>query len=144
MDQLSVRFGNTQPIKVFKLKEGDNPIERFQDIFKSIDKNQEFDKQLEELYLNGKSTIGVNATLSHLSPLKYWSKLMNSWDIGITSIGTTFEFQVGIQLLASKKPILFDIISLLTLHHIEAFETLGKIDNKKYVAKTTIEIIETK
>ncbi|MBS1570835.1 MAG: hypothetical protein JST62_00355 [Bacteroidetes bacterium] len=142
MDQLSVRFGNTQPIKVFKLKEGDNPLEQFQDIFKSIDKNQEFDKQLEELYLKGKSTIGVNANLSNLSPLKYWSKLMNSWDIGITSIGTTFEFQIGLQLLASNKPIIFDIISLLTLLHIDAFETLSKLVNKKYVTKSTIEIIE--
>lgn len=142
MDQLYVRFGNTQPIKVFKLKEGENPIEQFQDIFKSIDKNQEFDQQIEQLYAEGKSTIGVNANLSHISPLKYWGKLMNSWDIGITSIGTTFEFQIGLQLLASNKPIVFDIISLLTLHHINAFDSLGKIENKKYVTKSTIEVIE--
>ncbi len=67
---------------------------------------------------------------------------MNSWDIGITSIGTTFEFQIGVQLLASNKPIVFDIISLLTLHHIDAFEALGKIENKKYVTKSTIDVIE--
>ena len=75
MDQLYIRFGNTQPIKVFKLKDGENPIDQFQDIFNSIDKNQEFDQQIEQLYVAGKSTIGVNASLSHISPLKYWSKL---------------------------------------------------------------------
>ena len=142
MDQLSVRFGNTQPIKVFKLREGDNPLEQFGDIFQNIDRAHEFDKEAEKLYLEGKTTIGVNATLSSVSPIKYWGRLVNTWDTGIISIGRQFEHQIGIQLLNTDKPMVFDIIGLLTLFNTDGFPLLSHREGRKVVAKSTLEIIQ--
>lgn len=142
MDQLYLRFGNSQPIKVFHVKPGKEPTEQFQDLFKMIDSAHDFDNQVEQLYKQGKTTIGVNARLTGVSPIKYWGKLVTSYENGIISIGTTLEFQLGMQQLALSKPLVLDITALLTLFHSKSFHLLEKLNNKKIITRSTQDILE--
>lgn len=142
MDQIGVRFNNTGPIKVMHLTPGKSPQDSLSQFLKSIDSNIEFDRNVEELYKNGKSTIGVNANLTSLSPLKYWGKLASSPEIGVYSVWTKVEMQIGLNLLESGKDIVLDITALCSLFHLDALPLLQKISNKKYVTKSTVELIE--
>lgn len=142
MDQLYLRFGNSQPIKVFRVKPSEEPTEQFQDIFKMIDSAHDFDKEVEQLYRQGKTTIGVNARLSGVNPIKYWGKLVSSYDNGIVSIGTTLEFQIGMQQLALGKPLILDITALLTCFHTKSFHLLEKLGNHKIITRSTLEVLE--
>ncbi len=142
MDQLYLRFGNSQPVKVFHLKPSEEPNEQFQDIFRMVDSAHDFDKEIEQLYFQGNTTIGVNAQLSGLSPLKYWGKLVSSYHLGVISIGTTLEFQLGMQQLSLEKPLIIDITALLTLFHANAFHLLEKVKNQKIITRSTLEVVE--
>jgi len=138
---LETRFRDQTPIKVMKLKPGGVSKENLSKMLAPIDKAISFDNEMEKLYKQGESTIGVNASISGLNPIKYWSKLVANPDIGIHAIGPIAESQIAMSQLEIGKDLILDITALLALSQLNVLPVLSKIKNKKYVTQSTVDLI---
>jgi len=141
MNLIQTRFGNDGPIKILQFNEGDNPIETIKTFINPLKNTKKSGKEIDDLYRLGKSTIGLNAKLLGISPIKYWDKLVQSPDLGVFSNGTPEELARGISLLDTHSPIVLDIVALLTLHNTNGFSLLAHLPQEKYVAQSTIDLI---
>ena len=116
--------------------------ERFEQMFKMIDQRQD---KIEELYKEKDLTIGTFTRLVGSNSLDTWGTLMGNRDLGIRcSIGDFDERKRVLNLLNQSNPKLaLDIISLMTLHCLDAADIVVNTFGKLYIAQSTIDEIQS-
>ena len=119
--------------------------ERFQPIFDRIDQQQEHLDQIEKLYKEKKITIGSFTGLVGHNSLDTWGSLMGNPELGIRcSIGDIEERNNALNLLNHSKPkLVVDIISLITLHSLDAADIVVSTFGKLCIAQSTIDELQS-
>ena len=118
--------------------------ERFQPIFDKIDQRQEYLDQIEKLYKEENITIGGFTRLVGSNSLDTWGTLMGNADLGIRCrIGTLEERSSILDLLNQSNPkLVLDIISLMTLHCLDAADVIVNTYGKLCIAQSTIDELQ--
>ena len=119
--------------------------ERFQPMFDRIDQRQEYLDQIEKLYKENNLTIGSFTQLVGSNSLDTWGSLMGIPELGIRcSIGDIEERNNALNLLNHSKPkLVVDIISLITLHSLDAADTVVSAFGKLCIAQSTIDELQS-
>ncbi len=119
--------------------------ERFEQMFKMIDQRQDKINKIEELYKENNLTIGTFTRLVGSNSLDTWGTLMGNRDLGIRcSIGDFDERKRVLNLLNQSNPKLaLDIISLMTLHCLDAADIVVNTFGKLYIAQSTIDELQS-
>ena len=119
--------------------------ERFQPMFDRIDQRQEYLDQIEKLYKENNLTIGQFAKLVGSNSLDTWGSLMGIPKLGIRcSIRDIEERSNVLNLLNRSKPKLaVDIISLITLHSLDAADIVVSAFGKLCIAQSTIDELQS-
>ena len=139
-------FPDTQGLQRIKMgppeKEGDLP-KGFQQILDHVRRSNEITTNVEELYKEGKITIGLFAKLINRNVLDVWGNLIRKPDVGIRcSQGNIEERNFAFALLNAKPKLVLDIISLITLHGINAADFIIRAFGKLAIAQSTIDLFQ--
>ena len=143
----SERFPDTQgfgPIQLDDSSDGsDDPtdIKDLQPIFDFADKRHEASLRIEEAYKENPLPIGTFTNLTGGTVLDTWGLLISKSDLGIRCCtGNSEEKNQALTLLGNPQPKLaVDIISLLTLHCLEAADIIIEAFGKLAIAQSTID-----
>ena len=121
-----------------------NDTERLQPIFDRIDQQQEHFDQIEKLYKEENITIGCFTNLVGGNSLDTWGPLMGNPELGIRcSIGDIEERNSILNRLNDSKPkLVVDIISLMTLHSLDAADIVVSMFGKLCIAQSTIDELQ--
>ncbi len=119
--------------------------EKFQPIFDRIDQQQEHFDQIEKLYKEENITIGCFTRLVGSNSLDTWGPLMGNPELGIRcSIGDIDERSSVLNRLNDSKPkLVVDIISLITLHSLDAADIVVSAFGKLCIAQSTIDELQS-
>ena len=119
--------------------------ERFQPIFDKIDQQQEHFDRIEKLYKEENITIGCFTNLVGSNSLNTWGSLMGNPELGIRcSIGGIEERSSILNRLNHSKPkLVVDIISLITLHSLDAADIVVSAFGKLCIAQSTIDELQS-
>ena len=119
--------------------------ERFEQMFKMIDQRQDKINKIKELYKEKDLTIGTFTRLVGSNSLDTWGTLMGNPDLGIRcSIGDIEERSSILNLLNHSKPKLaVDIVSLMTLHCLNAADIVVNTFGKLYITQSTIDELQS-
>ena len=122
-----------------------NDTERLQPIFDRIDQQQEHFDQIEKLYKEENITIGCFTRLVGSNSLDTWGPLMGNPELGIRcSIGDIEERSSVLNRLNDSKPkLVVDIISLITLHSLDAADIVVSAFGKLCIAQSTIDELQS-
>ena len=114
-----------------------------QPILEFTNKQHEASLEIENVYKEHLPPIGVFMNWTGRNVLDVWSLLINKPDLGIRCCeGSTEEKSRALALLKEPKPkLVADIISLITLHCLEAADTVVKTFGKLAVAQSTIDAL---
>ena len=145
--EFSDRFPETQGFGSIKLDDssGDSDdstdIKDLQPIFDFADKRHEASLRIEEAYKENPLPIGTFTNLTGGTVLDTWGLLISKSDLGIRCCtGNSEEKNQALTLLGNPKPKLaVDIISLLTLHCLEAADIIIEAFGKLAIAQSTID-----
>lgn len=140
------RFPKAQGLWATKLDDSDeiDDSEKFQDMLNLTDSQHEASLQTEEIYKETPMPIGAFAKLIGKNVLDTWGFLMNNPDLGIRCcIGNLKEKTQAFALLEASQPkLVVDLISLVTLHCLEAADTVVNAFGKLGVAQSTIDELQ--
>ena len=140
-------FPTDEGMEKIKLDDSDeiDDKERFQPMFDRIDQQQEYLDQIEKLYKEKYLTIGCFTNLVGSNSLDTWGSLMGNPELGIRcSIGDIEERSSVLNLLNHSKPkLVVDIISLITLHSLDAADTVVSAFGKLCIAQSTIDELQS-
>ena len=116
---------------------------KFQPIFDLTDKQYEESLRIEEVYKKMLPPIGVLASWMRVNVLGAWESLISNPDLGVRcSAGNFEEKRQALALLGDSQPkLVVDIISLMTLHCLEATDTVVKAFGKLGIAQSTIDLL---
>ena len=119
--------------------------ERFQPMFDRIDRHHEYILKIEELYKEENITIGCFTNLVGSNSLDTWGSLMSNSNLGIRcSIGGIEEKSSILNRLNDSKPkLVVDIISLITLHSLDAADIVVSTFGKLCIAQSTIDELQS-
>ena len=119
--------------------------EKFEQMFKMIDRRQDKINKIEELYKEKNLTIGTFTRLVGSNSLDTWGSLMGNPDLGIRcSIGDIEERSNVLNLLNHSNPKLaVDIVSLMTLHCLDAADIVVNTFGKLYITQSTIDELQS-
>lgn len=114
-----------------------------QPILELTNKQHEASLEIENVYKKHLPPIGVFMNWTGRNVLDVWSLLINKPDLGIRCfVGSAKEKSRAFNLLKEPKPkLVVDIISLITLHCLEAADTVVKTFGKLAVAQSTIDAL---
>ena len=120
-----------------------NDLSKFQPIFDLTDKQYEAVLQIEEVYKEKLPPIGVFASWMRGNVLGAWESLISNPNLGIRcSVGNFAERRQALVLLGDSQPkLIVDIISLMTLHCLEAADTVVNAFGKLGIAQSTIDLL---
>ena len=112
-----------------------------QPILELTNKQHEASLEIENVYKEHLPPIGVFMNWTGRNALDAWSLLINKPDLGIRCfVGSAEEKSQALNLLKELKPkLVVDIISLITLHCLEAADIVVKTFGKLAVAQSTID-----
>ena len=118
--------------------------ERFQQMFEMIDRRQDRINEIEKLYKEENLTIGTFTRYVGSNSLDTWGSLMGNPDLGIRcSIGDIEERSNVLNLLNhSNSKLVIDIISLITLHSLDAADIVVSTFGKLCIAQSTIDELQ--
>ena len=140
------RFPKAQGLWATKLDDSDeiDDSERFQDLLNLTDRQHEASLQAEEIYKEIPIPIGAFAKLMGRNILDTWGFLMSNPELGIRCcIGNPEEKTQAFALLEAPQPkLVVDLISLVTLHFIEASNTVVNAFGKLGIAQSTIDELQ--
>ena len=140
-------FPLDQSMDNIKLDDSDeiDDKKRFEKMFKMIDQRQEYLDQIEELYKEKNLTIGSFTRLVGSNSLDTWGSLMSNPELGIRcSIGDIEERSSILNRLNDSNPkLVVDIISLITLHSLDAADIVVSIFGKLCIAQSTIDELQS-
>ncbi len=119
--------------------------ERFQQMFEMIDRRQDKINEIEKLYKEENLTIGTFSRLVGSNSLDTWGTLMGNLDLGIRcGIGDLDDRNRLLNLLNDSNPkLVVDIISLITLHSLDAADIVVRAFGKLCVAQSTIDELQS-
>ena len=119
--------------------------ERFQPMFDRIDRHHEYILKIEELYKEENITIGCFTNLVGSNSLDTWGSFMGNPELGIRcSIGGIEERSSILNRLNDSKPkLVVDIISLITLHSLDAADIVVSTFGKLCIAQSTIDELQS-
>lgn len=132
-------------IKIGMPKEEGNLPEGFQTVLDELSRQHEIHIKVEQLYKDGTLTIGAFANLIGKNLIDVFGGMIGKPDLGIKCcIGTIDERNYAISLLNNhKKPkLIIDIISLQTLHGINAGDAIIRAFGKLGIAASTVDFIQ--
>ena len=114
-----------------------------QPILELTNKQHEASLEIENVYKEHLPPIGVFMNWTGRNVLDVWNLLINKPDLGIRCfVGNANEKSRALALLKESKPkLVVDIISLITLHCLEAADTVVKTFGKLAVAQSTIDAL---
>ena len=140
-------FPTDQGMETVKLDDSEeiDDKERFQPMFDRIDQHQEYLDKIEKLYKENNLTIGQFAKLVGSNSLDTWGSLMGNPELGIRcSIGDIEERSSVLNLLNHSNPkLVVDIISLMTLHCLDAADIVVSTFGKLCIAQSTIDELQS-
>ena len=112
-----------------------------QPILELTNKRHEASLKIENVYKELLPPIGAFMNLTRRNVLEAWSLLINKPDLGIRCfVGSGKEKFQALNLLKEPTPkLVVDIVSLITLHSLEAADTVVKTFGKLAVAQSTID-----
>ena len=118
--------------------------ERFQQMFEMIDQRQDRINTIEKLYKEDNITIGCFTGLVGSNSLDTWGSLMGNPELGIRcSIGGIEERSNVLNLFNHSNPkLVVDIISLITLHSLDAADIVVSTFGKLSIAQSTIDELQ--
>ena len=118
--------------------------ERFQPMLNKIDQQQEHFDQIEKLYKEENITIGRFTNLVGSNSLDTWGSLMGTPDLGIRCSISDIEERSRIlnRLNHSNLKLVVDIISLITLHSLDAADIVVRAFGKLCIAQSTIDELQ--
>ena len=118
--------------------------ERFQPMFDRIDRDHEHMLTIAELYKAENITIGCFTNLVDSNSLDTWGSLMVNPELGIRcGIGDLEERTNALNLLNHSQPkLVVDIISLITLHSLDAANIVVSAFGKLCIAQSTIDELQ--
>ena len=118
--------------------------ERFQQMFEMIDQRQDRINTIEKLYKEDNITIGCFTGLVGSNSLDTWGSLMGNPELGIRcSIGGIEERSNVLNLFNHSNPkLVVDIISLITLHSLDAADLVVSRFGKLSIAQSTIDELQ--
>ena len=144
--EFSDRFPKAQGLWATKLDDSDDidDSEKFQDLLNLTDKQHEESRQTEEIYKKIPIPIGAFAKLIRRNVLDTRGFLISNPDLGIRCcIGNLEEKTQAFALLEASQPkLIVDLISLATLHFLEAANTVVNSFGKLGVAQSTIDELQ--
>ncbi len=123
-------------------KETDDPA-KFQPLFDVVNQQHEALLRIEQAYKENPLPIGTLANLYDGNVLNAWSHLITKPDLGILCcVGNIEERRNALALLENSQPrLVVDLISLITLHCLEAADTVVKVFGKLCIAQSTIDAL---
>ncbi len=123
-------------------KETDDPA-YFQPLFDVVNQQHEDLLRIEQAYKENPLPIGTLANLYDGNVLNAWSHLITKPDLGILCcVGNIEEKRNALTLLENSQPkLVVDLISLITLHCLEAADTVVKVFGKLCIAQSTIDVL---
>ena len=140
-------FPTDQGMEMIKLDDSAeiDDKERFQPMLDRIDQRQEYLNQIEKLYKENNLTIGQFAILVGSNSLDTWGSLMSIPELGIRcSLGDTEARNSILNRLNHPKPkLVVDIISLITLHSLDAADIVVGTFGKLCIAQSTIDELQS-
>ena len=111
-----------------------------QPILELTNKQHEASLEIENVYKEHLPPIGTFMNWTGRNVLDAWNLLINKPDLGIRCCDGSAEKSQTLDLLAAPRPkLVVDIISLITLHSLEAADTVVEIFGKLAVAQSTID-----
>ena len=118
-------------------------LSKFQPIFDLTDKQYEASLRIEEVYKEKLPPIGVLTNWMGSNVLGAWETLISNPDLGVRcSVGAFEERRQALALLGDSQPkLVVDIISLMTLHCLEATDIVVKAFGKLGIAQSTIDLL---
>ena len=139
-------FPTDQGMEKVKIETSDaiNDKERFKPVTNRIDRHHEYILKIEELYKEENITIGCFTNLVGSDSLDIWGAFMRNPDLGIRcSIGDIEERSSILNRLNHSKPnLVVDIISLMTLHGLDAADIVVSAFGKLCIAQSTIDELQ--
>ena len=118
--------------------------ERFKPVTNRVDRHHEYILKIEKLYKEQNITIGGFTRLVGSNSLDTWGALMSNPELGIrSSIGDIEERTNTQNLLNHSQPkLVVDIISLITLHCLDAADIVVSTFGKLCIAQSTIDELQ--
>ena len=118
--------------------------ERFKPVTNRVDRHHEYKLKIEKLYKEQNITIGRFAKLVGSNSLDTWGTLMSNPELGIRcSIGDIEERTDVLNLLNHSQPkLVVDVISLITLHCLDAADIVVSTFGKLCIAQSTIDELQ--
>ena len=140
-------FPTDQGVETVKIETSDSidDKERFKPVTNRVDRHHEYILKIEKLYKEDNITIGGFTKLVGSNSLDTWGSLMGNPDLGIrSSIGDIEERNNALDLLHHSKPkLVIDIISLITLHSLDAADIVISTFGKLCIAQSTIDELQS-
>lgn len=124
-------------------KDGEMP-NGIKKMFDQLAKLNETKLAIEQFYREGKSTVGSFATLLGKDIINTWGIMVSKPDLGIkAAIGTRDEKFDSLKNFRSidNPKLIIDIISLLTISHLEIADEIVKVYGKFGVAQSTLDTL---
>jgi tetratricopeptide (TPR) repeat protein len=115
--------------------------ERFKPVTNRVDRHHEYILKIEKLYKENNLTIGGFTSLVGRNSLDTWGTLMGNPELGIRCcIGDIEERTNALNQLHHSQPkLVVDIISLITLHSLDAADIVVNTFGKFCIAQSTID-----
>lgn len=139
-------FPTDEGVETVKLDDSEeiDDKERFQPMFDRIDRHHKYILEIEELYKEKNITIGCFTNLVGSNSLDTWGSLMGNPELGIRcSIGGIEErSSILNRLNDSNLKLVVDIISLITLHSLDAADIVVSTFGKLCIAQSTIDELQ--
>ena len=140
-------FPTDEGVETVKLDDSEeiDDKERFQPMFDRIDRHHEYILEIEELYKKENITIGCFTNLVGSNSLDTWGSLMGNPELGIRCNIRGIEERSSIlnRLHDSKPKLVVDIISLITLHSLDAADIVVSAFGKLCIAQSTIDELQS-
>ena len=122
-------------------KEGAIP-EGFQTVFDDISRQHERGLLIEQLYKEGKLTIGAFANLAGKDIMQVWNRLISSPEPGVIAcIGSSEERQLADSFVVSQVKLIADPTAIMTLHTIGIADLIVKRFGKIGIAQSTVDLL---
>ena len=139
-------FPTDEGMETVKIETSDaiDDKERFKPVTNRVDRHHEYILKIEKLYREQNITIGEFTKLVGSNSLDTWGSLMSNPDLGIRcSIGDIEERTDALNLVNHSQPkLVIDIISLITLHCLDAADIVVSMFGKLCIAQSTIDELQ--
>ena len=144
--KFSERFPRTSGLWSIKLPDSHatDDSAQFQPLLDFIDQQHEATLQIVKVYKENKLPIGALTNLIGGNILDTWGFLMSKPDLGIRCCAGNFEERIqALALLENPQlKLVVDLISLITLHCLDAADIVVKVFGKLHIAQSTIDELQ--